>query len=169
MIRFDTRGSWSPSKRVNVSRRKKIVLGIFLILGKTFLFGSSPFLYLDVLFGSRAQFVSIEPRPDRDFEGPKIGGDYKIVDEASMDAVDRVSVATALFLGDLSNPVIFGAGCFDPRHGLRLNGYEVAVCVHCLGIVRWSATGNSQGGIGPLGGAIWEWVRQRHHLKPPQN
>lgn len=148
-----------------MTRRKKIVLG--LILAKTFLLGSSPFLYLSLLFGPNAQFVSIDPRPEPTTPGPKIGGFYAIVDQAPLDPLDRLAVAAALFLGDLSDPILIRAGCFDPRHGLRLPGFEVAVCVHCLGITRWSVTGESQGGVGPLGGFVWEWVRQRHHLKPP--
>ncbi len=152
---------------MGMSRRKKIVLG--LVFSKTFLLGSSPFLYLALLFGPRAQFFSIEPRPDASFAGPKIGGLYKIVDEAVMDPIDRIAIAGALFLSDLSDPVLIHAACFDPRHALRLTGFEVAVCVHCLGIDRWSVTGKSQGGMGPVGGPVWEWVRQRHHLKAPAN
>ena len=82
-----------------MTRRKKIVLG--LILAKTFLLGSSPFLYLSLLFGPNAQFVSIDPRPEPTTPGPKIGGFYAIVDQAPLDPLDRLAVAAALFLGDL--------------------------------------------------------------------
>lgn len=152
-----------------MTRRKKIVLG--LVCAKTFLFGSSPFLYLALLFGPQAQFFSIDPWPRTQDQTPgrRVGGEYRIIDEARLDPVDRIALAGGLFLGDLSDLIIFRAACFDPRHALRLTGFDVAVCVHCGGIVRWSITGESYTGIGPLGGPVWEWVRKRHNLKPPDH
>lgn len=159
-VRFDRRrftSDTSQENRPGPCRQDLPVRLISVSLSGSVVRAASPvFLYRPLATDSR-------PNP-----WTQVGGEYRIIDEAELDPVDRIALAGGLFLGDLSDLIIF-APLVDPRHALRLTGFDVAVCVHCGGIVRWSITGESYTGIGPLGGPVWEWVRKRHNLKPRFN
>lgn len=98
--------------------RRKILLSLLtLALLKVLLFGVPLWVYPELMFSSKATFYTLDPHgviPGQPVsaDGRERLGDYPVVAQCTITLLDRCSL-----LGQLSDPVIIGAACFDPRHG----------------------------------------------------
>ena len=100
---------------------------------------------------------------DQVFHGFTILGRAEITDEK-----DKVALVKGFAKGISENTNTF-AGCFNPRHGLRLvvgtNTYDFVICFHCLSVMTYGFNDNQGFLVSNSPNDAFNGFLDKYHLK----